>query len=171
MTSIIIGAAAIVTILLVCVLYTARASFLYATIAVVLIAAMLVFVERAIVTPREEVQQTVRAIADALESNRPEAVLQFVSSAAPDIRQQGAAALRDVYIDQVKIKPNLTVQLDEGKPPTKATATFNVVVIGGNRTQTIAHQRGAWFFTVDFVKEGTDWRVVDYKQQDPRQGS
>ena len=171
MFAIIVGAAVMVAILLMCVVYTARPAFLYAAIGVVLLAAGLVIVERSILTPREEVRAEIYAIAAALEANDTDAVLAHVSPTVPKLRERGARALGEVIIEQVKIKPNLKVQLAAGDPPTKATATFNVVVIGSQRRSGVSHQRGAWFFTVDLVKEGGDWRVVDYRQQDPRRGS
>lgn len=164
-----LGGAALTALMLILLLQTARAAFLYATIGVVVLTAALLLNERRVVTEREQVKQTLFDIAAALEANDVERVMDHVSTSSAGVRQQGQAAMKRVIIREVKIKPNLTVQT-AGDPPDKATAEFNVVVIGGDRQQTIENQRGAWFFIVDFVKEGAGWKVVNYQQLDPRQG-
>lgn len=167
---IIFGAVGLVIILLLLVLRTAQAAFLYAAIGVTIAAALVLLIERRIVTPREEVVQTVYAIANALETNDVAAVLDFVSKSRPELGRSGEAALKQMIIEEVRIKPNLQVDLAGGQPPTAATARFNVVVIGGDRQQTLQRQRRAWFITIDFQLEGRIWRVIDYDRQDPQQG-
>jgi hypothetical protein len=163
-----IGGVVLVVVALALLLQTTRPAFLYSAIAFAVITAALVVNERRIVTPREEVKQTLQTIARQLEADQSAAVTAHISGSVPHIQQKANAALRRIVVDQVKIKPNLAVELHADG--TSAIATFNAVVIGSDRKQVVNNQRGAFYFVVNFEKEGNDWKIVDYERHDPRTG-
>jgi hypothetical protein len=75
-----------------------------------------------------------------------------------------------VRIDEAKIKRNLAIEVYTRREPPRATASFNGVIVGGDRQGTVKHQRYARFFVLRFRRENGQWRVVDYEDHDPREG-
>ncbi len=73
-------------------------------------------------------------------------------------------------IKKVSVKNNLKVKVDRHHQPPQAVATFNVVVIGGERTGTIPEMTVPRFVTATFWLEDGQWRCIDYKHEDLQVG-
>ncbi len=161
-----IGGAILTVVMLILLLQTTRVAFLYSALTIIALTAVLLVNERRIVTPREEVEHTLHEIASSLESNDLQHTLQYVSTTAPQLQREGDSVLRRMVIHQVKIKPNLKIEVSN----TDATATFNAVIIADDREQTVNNFRAARFFTVRFAQENNLWKVVECNHSDPRDG-
>ncbi len=151
-------------------LRTGRITLIWATVGVMGLTVALFFLERRIVTPMEEVEMTLHQIAAELEANNIEGVVGYIASSAPQLEKIARSRLRDVTIEQVKIKRNLHIELATRREPNLATARFNVVVVGADKAGTLGRRQGAWFFVVNFRKEQGGWRVESFEEKDPRAG-
>lgn len=133
--------------------------------------AALWMLERAIVTPGEQVRQMLHQVAGSLERNDAAAVLNAIAPTATQLRAEVARTLPQAEILKASIKPNLKVELDTRRPPQTAVATFNAVV-------TLRDRRGDWggehrlpyFVTVQLRRYEDQWKVEDYQLEDPREG-
>ncbi len=151
-------------------LRTGRIALLWAILGVIGLTIALFFLERSVVTPTEEVEMALHEIAAELEANNIEGVIGYIASSAPQLEKIVHSRLRDVTIEQVKIKRNLRIELSSGREPNLATARFNVVIAGVDKARMLGRRQGAWFFVVNFRKEQGDWRVESYEERDPRAG-
>jgi hypothetical protein len=151
-------------------LRTGRIALLWAILAVLGLTLAGVLIERRVVTPTEEVELTLHNIAAELEANEIEGVVAYIASTAPELKREARSRLRDVTIEEVKIKRNLSIVLSAGSEPNRATARFNVVIVGTDKAGALGRRQGAWFFVVQFRKEKGIWRVESYEQRDPREG-
>ncbi len=168
--SIVLGGIFFAVISLIGLLKTGVIRFLYLAIGIAVLTCLLVAVERRVVTPREEIAQTLQVIAADLESNNTQAILQHVSTTVPRLQKKAERALKPVEIHRVVVKNNLTVDFGSDPDGNRAKATFNAVIVGSEKSGTIRNQTVPMLFIVDFVKEGDAWRVVDYSRRSPTEG-
>jgi hypothetical protein len=166
---VVLGVAAAV-ILALAWLHTGYRPLLY-TAAVCLLGTVLgVMLERRVVTDREAVEATLREAARDVERNDLESLLARVHSESPQIRAQAAAEFPKYVFQSVSIKSNLQITFDQPSDPSEATATFNVLVIGRLREQSLESWRVPRFVIVTFRKQDGQWKVFSYEHQDPREG-
>lgn len=150
-------------------LKTGRAFLLWGGLATVVVTGTMFVLESVVVTPVEEVENTLKDIAIRIAANDVEAVTGGLASAAEDLRREARQIMKQITVHQVKIKNNLEVDIPEATPNT-ATAQFNAVLVASDRSGTFSNRRSAWFFIVNFVKEGDAWRVTSYERRDPLEG-
>ena len=151
-------------------LRTGLVRFLYFAIGIAAITVALVFVERVVVTPKEEIEGTLATIARDLESNDRPRILSHIATSSQQLRVRAERALKPIVVHRVSVKNNLMVTFDTERNPRSAQATFNAVVVGSERSGSVQNQMSPWFFIVDFVKEGDRWRVADYARRSPQEG-
>jgi hypothetical protein len=149
---------------------TGKKPILYLMLAAVVFFATLLVVEQLVVTTREQVENTVYAIARDAETNDAITVVRHVSSANKSLRGTVRSHMNLVVIEQVKVKGDLTVELHPGQDPPTATAKFHAVVIGSDHSGQVRHQRFPRVFVVEFVYEDDAWRVYDYEIRIPGGG-
>lgn len=149
---------------------TQRKSLLLGAGGMLLLLGGVVFIERVVVTPSEEVAQTLHEIASDLEVNNIEGVLRHISTTAPELEHDARGRLRGVTLEQVKIKRNLSVDVTPPSDPTAANARFNCVVVGSDKSGMMGKRKGAFYFDVKFLKEQGSWRVASYEMKDFREG-
>ena len=149
-------------VLIIALLRTGRRSMLIAALLAIAATVGLVVLERSVVTEREQVEQTIYAIAAAVERNDVPEALSYVHSSSKTIREQAEREFGSWQFSRVVVKNNLEVELQGGEPATEATATFNVVVILSSRDGGLVDQHVARVVKVTLLKEGGDWRVSDY---------
>jgi hypothetical protein len=127
-------------------------------------------IERFVVTAAEEVELTLEAIADRLEANDTEGVLQYISSESESVRDEVRSYLRRVHVKSVSIKPNLRVTTAPGRPVRSAEARFNAVatVAGPARSAGDAELTVPRLLVVRFRRSDDGWRVTNYEAFDPR---
>jgi len=151
-------------------LQTQRKWLLLVACGLAMFVAFLFVVEKIVVTPREEVARTLYEIAADLQVNNIDGVVRHFASTAPELERDARARLRGMTLEQVKIKRNLTIEVTPSSNPHLATARFNCVVVGSDKSGLMGKRRGAFFFDVDFRKEQGNWRVASYEMKDPRAG-
>jgi hypothetical protein len=143
---------------------------LYGAIVAILLTAGGFLIERWIVTPREEVADTLQQIARDVESNEVSRVVKHISKGSPERRDAAEQTLSTYEFHDIKIKNNLEIVVFADEQPPRATAEFNVVAIGSQRSGMVRNRRVPVFLEVTFLKEEGAWRVSDYEHHDARQG-
>jgi hypothetical protein len=162
---ILIVGAAVEAVLLIALVNTGRGELLYAMIAVGVVVAALLMVERLVVTDRERVQQTLHSAAKALETNDVEAVIAHIAPDAAPMRHQVRAILPLVEVREARIS-GLKITFNELTIPPTATAEFvgrvNARWLHGTapRDQYLAR------FTVTLEPVGDRWLMTDYQMRD-----
>ena len=149
---------------------TGRRSVFYALMASLVLTGLLLALERAVETDREQIELTLHRIARDVERNDLEAVLRYVHSEAEWIRRQASDELPRYDFQEVNIKPNLRIRFESDKNPRKAVAEFNAVVVLSERSGFLKDSRIPRFVIVTFLQEGGAWRVANYEHHDPREG-
>jgi hypothetical protein len=149
---------------------TGRRWLLLAIGAAVLLTAGMLVLERLVVTPAEQVEATLRRIADDIARNDVEAVIASISPGRPELRQEARRHMNLVTISDVTIKANLRVQVLSDRNPPLAEARFNAVIRGTDRAGQLGTRIYPRFFVVNFRQEDGQWRVRGYAMHDPREG-
>ena len=152
-------------------LKTGKKALLFAALGSILLTMGLVGVERAIITPREQVKATLHLIADDLERNDVAAVTAHISRHRGELIKEAKQKMGMVEIIDVDIKRNLKVDLHFERGMEIAEARFNAVIrLRLLRGLSDAMRPTPRFFVVRFRKEDGQWRIRDYEMHDPRQG-
>lgn len=141
-----------------------RVMWLGVMLAIVLVTAGVIGLERWVVTDREQVQQAVSDLAVALETDDRQGVLDLISDKAPELERDAAGKLRWIRVERAKVR-NLKITLDE--QPGTATATFRAGVHIRVRRQ--GGGRGMQLLRVELQfrrdQPAGPWRVSDYHYQ------
>lgn len=135
-------------------------------VASLLVAGVVLAVERAVETPREQIAATLQEIEHALESNDLLAVQRYVLPSAREVHQDAKRWMRRIDIAAVGIKPNLKVSTNDRDADT-VEARFNVVVAAYPKSGTGGPYRAARFLIVQFRRHEDEWRVQHYEVRDP----
>lgn len=129
-------------------------------VGVIAVTLLLLFVERVIITPSEEVEESLTALMAAIEANDLPGVVGAIDPAAKAIRTEA-----ETLMPQVKIKEtgmaSVQVELDDSNP-LEATAFFRGRIDG---THARTGVRVFYFdqVEIDWRKAGDTWRVIDYR--------
>jgi len=129
-------------------------------VAVPAVTLALAYVERRVVTPREQVEAAVEAALAAVETNDPSAVLRHVGPNAADIRDEVVRFLRTARVERCHAAGSIDVRLSgEGQ----AVASFEGLLNGYTSD---GGARLAYFDRVDleFEQSAVDasWNIVGY---------
>ncbi|MCA9237875.1 MAG: hypothetical protein KDA44_20515 [Planctomycetales bacterium] len=119
-------------------------------------------IERAVVTPREEIEAATTGVLDALEANDLPAVLALIDPAAKTVRADAEAAMPQVKIDKANIEGTLTIELaPAAAEPTAAVAKFRGILIGNTRRggATIGYRDQV---EINWVRRGDQWLIDGY---------
>ncbi|MDZ4656164.1 MAG: hypothetical protein SH868_01160 [Bythopirellula sp.] len=132
-----------------------------AMVGVVAVTLLLVFVERIVITPSEEVEQALTTLMSAIEANNLPAVLAELDPTALHVRSDA-----ETLMPQLKIKETgstaVRVEVDESAKPLRATVHFRGRIDG---THARSGARVFYFdqVEIDWQKSGDRWLVVDYR--------
>jgi hypothetical protein len=149
---------------------TQRKPLLFGAVGVASLVGILFLLERLVVTPNEEVAQTLHEIAADLQVNNIEGVVRHIASTSPELEQDARARLHGITLERVTIKRNLEIEVSSPGHPQSAHASFNCVVVGTDKAGFLGKRQGAFFFDVQLTKEQGGWRVASYEMKDPRAG-
>jgi ketosteroid isomerase-like protein len=122
--------------------------------------------ERFVVTPAEEVEQTLYDLAATLQTNDVPAVLEFVSPDAAMVRGAAQRHMPRYQINEVHIASNLEVKVNEADP-TKAVAKFNCRVNANDRRGELPYNNALLQFSINFEKVGDKWLIAEYDVNQP----
>lgn len=165
--SIVIVGVLVTTVLIGAWLQTGKKPLLIVGLLALLVMAILLGVERRVVTEREKVEATIYRVAREVEKFDLQAVLALIHPDAKDIQATATSEFRLYKIKEVSIKPGMKIEIDMKRQPPEATAKFNVVVVGGDAAGVFTDQRVPRFISLTFQKEGDEWKVWDYEHHDP----
>jgi uncharacterized membrane protein YhiD involved in acid resistance len=151
-------------------LQTGKRVLVVLMVGMLLLTASGVILERAVETDREQIDTTLHEIARDIERNDRPAVMAHIHSQATQIRQAAEMETAMYVFEQVKIKSNLRIEVDASTEPKTAIARFNVVVIGTGGGLGKSSRRVPRYMTLNFEQEDGEWRVRNYRHEDPREG-
>jgi hypothetical protein len=132
-------------------------------VGVIALTALLLLVESVVVTPSEEVEQSLTQLMAAIEANDIPAVVAKIDPRATAIRKEA-----ETLMPQVKVREtgaaSVRVEVDESASPLKATSSFR------GRIDGIHARTGARIFffdqvEIDWQKSGNGWQITDYRAQ------
>jgi hypothetical protein len=146
---------------------TRHAYAFWSLVIAVIVSAVFLLAERMIVTPGEQVRQTLRTVATRVEADDVDGVLQLISPQAESLRKEVRTRMRQFKVHSISIKPNLTVTVSPQRSPTTAEARFNAVAtlqapMGGDAPWTVPRR-----MVVRFCNEGDSWRITEYESHEP----
>lgn len=147
---------------------TGRQEVLYALVAAVLLAALVLGVQRLVVTEAEKVEKTLAQIAHDVERNDVKALVEHVDSRAPQIRAQVESEFPKYRFTKVEITRIREITVDMKHVPPQAIAQFSVVVSGTDAEGLLDGQTVPRFVIVRFHKENGRWRVYHYEHYEPQ---
>jgi hypothetical protein len=130
-------------------------------VGVIAVTLLLLFVERVVVTPSEQVEQSLTLLMDAIEANDLPAIVSMIDPSAKHVRSDA-----ETLMPQVKVKEtgstSVRVEVDESVNPLRATAFFRGRIDG---THARAGMRIFYFDNVeiDWQQVGDRWLIVDYR--------
>ncbi len=132
-----------------------------------LLAGVIFYVEQAVVTPAEVVEQHVRHLCDEFRRKQPTA-LDYFSPTAPGLRAMAEGAMAMVTIgDDLSVTDFKTTITNEGSRAQchfRANATISLTAAGN-----VGRQPARFLLT--WAKEGDDWKVIAVKRLNPVNGS
>jgi hypothetical protein len=149
-------------------LQTGYRALLYLTIGSAVCVGGLLLLERFVETDVEKVETTLHQIADDLENENLQGVLDAIHPDARGTVSRAAAEFPQYTFDVVDIKSNLKVKINNDTVPPEAFATFNVKVIGSGGGY--AHINARVFAEVTLKKVGEKWLAFDYQYYEPTRG-
>ncbi len=129
--------------------------------AVIGITVLLLFIESAVVTPTEELEQAVATVMAAIEANDLNGVLAQIDPQAAHVRHDA-----ETLMPQVKVKETgataVRVEIDGNAAPVKATTFFRGRIDGTNTRNGV---RLFYFDQVelDWHKPSDKWLITDYR--------
>lgn len=130
-------------------------------VGVLSVTALLLFVERTVITPGEEVELAVASVMGAIEANDLPGVLAMIDPAAKTIRREAESLMPQVNVRETSAT-SVRVRVSESVNPLRATAFFRARVDG------IHARSGSRLFyfdqvEVDWQRNGDSWQIVDYR--------
>lgn len=143
-----------------------RGRYLTAAVVCLLACVGFHFLERAIVTEGEKLQQIVVTLCDDFQHKR-QATLSHISNAAPQLKLMllGAMSLVEI-VDNPRLTDfhtTITNQNSRGRVHFRANATLNVTGHGN-----VGHQPARLVLT--FQKENGDWKIIEIERLNPLTG-
>ena len=159
-----------VAILAVAFINTQRGVFLLAIGGVVLLTGLGLALEWLVVTPREEVEAELDALAAAIATNDADAVRGHLSPEA-DRRTRSRAewALANYTFEEAKVS-RLEIEINELTSPPSAKARFTGRIRASDRGGLISGGTGMMDFTVDYRREGNRWLILRHTESAPSLG-
>ena len=155
-------------ILAIVLLRTGNGRLLWSMGAVLVGVVALVILERAVVTEREQVEQTLEDICAALERNNPAELLAFISPSATQIRSLAERNMQRFIFEEVKLTGDLVVRLEQGTPP-RAVATFIGRADVRDRKGQAVYDHVIQRAQVTLEKSGDRWLVTGFELKELRE--
>jgi hypothetical protein len=145
---------------------TGRAVLLAAIAGVGLATALLLVVERMVITETERVENTLDDLSRTLLTNDLPAVLDFIAPSATDVRALAEHSLPEVKITAAHVGGDLEIQVNERASPPEALATFTGRFSFKLVRGTSPYENLVRHFRVKFVKQGERWLIVAVEESD-----
>ncbi len=142
-----------------------KRALLLAIGATIALTALGLVVERAVVTPWEEVEQTLQELADALKANDLERTLSYVSPEAVETRKRAKWAMGRFRVKKAKVS-DLKIQFNPLMSPPMAKATFTGIIAVEDKGGAFNLARPYPIrFTAEFRKQGERWVLTGHSEK------
>ncbi|MBX7167938.1 MAG: hypothetical protein K1X74_16510 [Pirellulales bacterium] len=165
-TTVLVAGALIEVLLAVVFFRTGRGAILLAMGAVAALVAVLLLVERLVVTPREQVEAALATLKARLEANDVEGVVDCLAPEAQALAGEARSRMPQVDIRHVGIA-QLEIGVSEQRgQPAAASARFLCRVEGQDRAGQSPYDNFVRRFTVAFRHDGGRWLVTGYEDED-----
>ena len=153
------------TILAVALWQTGRGWILWLMIALALVSVGLIAAEIVLISPKEEVTDTLNNLATALETNDADKVVAFIAPDATTLRADAMRRLKQVKIYEASVTGNLQIKFDSSPQPDKpiATASFIGRFKAELLKETTPYENAVLRFKMHFRKENGKWLVTAYE--------
>lgn len=146
-------------------------ALLYGLVGAAVVAALLLVVERMVITDREAIETTLQQMARDVASNQPAKVTQHISSSAPLLQQKATTELPNYKFDSMRITKVHKIEVHADRQPRTATVEFNVVAEGTFKegSDVFADTKIPRWVQLELVKEADEqWRIRDYEHDEPQ---
>jgi ketosteroid isomerase-like protein len=153
-------------ILAIALVRTGRGALIGAMIAVLVLGAAGLLLERVVVTEREEVEAAFVEIAAALERNDVPGVMARLAPEAGQLRTEASNRMPRVEISDARIR-DLKVSFNRHANPPTARAQFKAIVEGRDKQGEVPYEHFIRQFSVGLRREGDRWLLTDYTSFDP----
>jgi hypothetical protein len=158
-----IGAGAVGFFLGVAWVQTGKNGFLYGIGGVVVVAVLLLIVERRTETDAEKVTALIHEIARQIEANDADGVVRHVVSSKPELAAQGKREMAKHKFSNIQINIH-SVESQPQKQPPQVVADFNAMISGSFAGGEVDLQGRPVYFKVTFWKDHDgEWKVADYR--------
>jgi len=145
-------------------LKSGRAGVLIAAALVVMVMGAAVLIDRFVVTDREQVANTIYDAAAAAERNDLNAVTDFISPTAPEVKEEARRWIGQAKIESVNISA-MEVTLDRAAKPMTATAEFRVFATGQLTDRSMLYPfKYLSRLDVKLMQSGKRWLVTGYER-------
>jgi hypothetical protein len=144
---------------------------LYALIAGVAIAVILLVVERFVVTDREAIDATLQQMARDVGSNIPAKVTQHISASAPSLQARANTEMPKYKFESLRITKVHKIDVNATAEPRTAVVEFNIMAKGtfGAGADVLADATIPRWVQLDLVKDPDgEWRVSNYDHDAPQ---
>lgn len=162
-TTVLTAGVLIQVLLAVVLVRTGRGAVLVAMGAVFVLVLLLLVVEYAVVTPGEEVQDTLQEAAAAVEANDVEAFMSFVQPEASAKFSEVRRRMPNFVIKSVR-SGQLAVDVDKANSDT-AMARFVASVVAREKTGQIPREQYVARFRIDLKRIDDRWVFTGYEEQ------
>ncbi len=159
-TMVLLAAAVLAVGFLIAFLKTGRGLYLLWLGGVVLATMVLVLVERYVVTDREQIEDTLRGAAAAVEANDFDAAFEYLAPTADLLHGEIRRRLQTVNVEEATIA-DLTIDFSPLELPPKAIARFLGIL--KFEASGIPYDRILRRLTVKLVKQGNRWLIESYE--------
>lgn len=151
---------------------TGHKALLYVLIAGVALAALLLVVERMVVTDREAIDATLQQMARDVASNVPAKITQHISPSAPSLQAQANAEMPNYKFSTLRITKIHEIKVNADAEPRTAVVEFNIIATGTFKagSDVLADANIPRWVQLDLVKDPDGaWRVKNYQHAPPQQ--
>jgi hypothetical protein len=150
--------------IIIAILKTGRGLYLTWLGGVVLLALLVVVIDRYVVTDREKVEETLYGAAAALEAGDVEAVASYLAASGEALEREVRSRMRTMEVRKARIASDLRIDFSPLEIPPKATATFLGRVEVKPASVPLAQYLGR--VKIQLAKEGDRWLVQSYDLND-----
>lgn len=146
---------------------TAHRAALYGAFAALAATIVLVLLSIQIETPREQIEKTIQEVADAVENNRVEEVLEYLHPGAVVGRRHVEQEMPRYKFTEARVTRMHSIAVNHATNPPTAIAEFNVIVDVSAHGQSARVPR---FVRAYFTYSDGKWLVNDYEYDNATAG-
>ena len=145
---------------------TGKGVLLWVMLGVAVLTGAGVLLEWLVETEQEKVQNTLYGAAEALCTNEPERVFDYIGPQADSVRHDAERALKRIKVTDANFN-NLEIEINQMTSPPKAIAKFVGVIRFEDRRKEFPYQFYKETVNVELRKYGDRWLIVGHSFDQP----